>query len=86
MVVDSFPLLSYTPKKKKNYSYKENRALVAPALTSAKRVFLIGLAATQAILTGDYIRKIPGRDGQILYLLPSNNAATTDLALDFKSR
>lgn len=36
VVVASFPLLPYTPKKKSNYSYKENRALVAPALTSAK--------------------------------------------------
>lgn len=35
VVMVSFPLLSYTPKKKNNYSYKQHRELMAPTLTTA---------------------------------------------------
>lgn len=52
VVMVSFPLLSYTPKKKKNYSYKQNRELMAPAFSPAITHYLnvvakVGESSTQ---------------------------------------
>lgn len=81
-----FSAFALHSKEKKNYSYKENRVLVAPALTSAKtQSFEWGWQQHRPCWQKTAPEK-PGRDRQILYLLLSNNAAAADLALDFTSR